>query len=419
MIKFKNLIVVFILCFIPYILLAETSLKYDTVKIEVNRDTTIVVNTLIEGEAKKLYGDYIDGKRQGGLTGDGKYNDNFKNYVLKSDPGVIIDAPAVKESISIRIKYSELPDDHPTEKLFHYSNEGSPNLQSGLLLVLIKKKYLENPNVPVYPVESVDPVEPVEPAEPIEPVKPVVIDKVYNFFLDTKNVTNIIIFILLIIIILLVVEIVFFVILKNKICKINKKQKSLEDIQSDMIKINKPKIIEHPSLSPSVKYMTKEEVIFIFNDLFSQYKPTLDKLLETIHVEKSSEDEMKSDFTKDTLMPNSVEKEDLSSYSDTKENLVSDEVNYNPSDRSFSIEKNEMSIFKIYYCNGDYFYTLVDKEEIRKELIGILSSYSGCIEADLKNKNPQKVVPVKDGRLRKDGNKFYVVTSELLKVELV
>lgn len=95
--------------------------------------------------------------------------------------------------------------------------------------------------------------------------------------------------------------------------------------------------------------------------------------------------------------------------------MNTDDVKYNFDDNSFSLEKPETRIFRIYSDKGNYNYTIVEDLEIRKELAKVLKSYENCITSQPSNCPADRIEPVKSGKLIKNGNKFYVdVNNKLL-----
>ena len=95
--------------------------------------------------------------------------------------------------------------------------------------------------------------------------------------------------------------------------------------------------------------------------------------------------------------------------------MNTDDVKYNFDDNSFSLEKPETRIFRIFSDKGNYYYTIVEDLVIRKELAKVLKSYENCITSQPSNCPADRIEPVKSGKLIKDGNKFYVdVNNKLL-----
>lgn len=96
-----------------------------------------------------------------------------------------------------------------------------------------------------------------------------------------------------------------------------------------------------------------------------------------------------------------------------------DNVKYNQTDNSFSIEQTDLHIFRIYSKNGDYYYTIVEDHAVREELIGMLQMFEGCITYQTTNSVAKGVEPITDGKLRKEGNRFYVDNNNKLVVKFI
>lgn len=94
-----------------------------------------------------------------------------------------------------------------------------------------------------------------------------------------------------------------------------------------------------------------------------------------------------------------------------------DNVKYHQNDNSFSLEQTDIKIFRMYSRKGEYYYTIVDDTAVREELIGMLQMFEGCITYQTTDGVAKKVEPVTDGKLRKDGNKFYVDPNNKLVVK--
>ena len=99
--------------------------------------------------------------------------------------------------------------------------------------------------------------------------------------------------------------------------------------------------------------------------------------------------------------------------------MNTDDVKYDFYDNSFSLEKPETRIFRIFSDKGNYYYTIVEDLVIRKELAKVLKSYENCITSQPSNCPADRVEPVKSGKLIKDGNKFYVDVNNKLLVKFL
>lgn len=122
-----------------------------------------------------------------------------------------------------------------------------------------------------------------------------------------------------------------------------------------------------------------------------------------------------------TPQPTIVANPDIVSVSNSEKkeepSIDTDNVKYHITDNFFSLEQTDTKIFRIYFKNKDYYYTIVDDSAIRKELIGMLQMFEGCITYQTTDGVAKRVEPVRDGKLKKEDNKFYVDTK--LVVEFV
>ena len=90
--------------------------------------------------------------------------------------------------------------------------------------------------------------------------------------------------------------------------------------------------------------------------------------------------------------------------------LDTTDITFNYGDSYFSLETNDKPIFRVYSKNGSYYYTLVDNASVREELIGVIQSLSNYITYQSSTGIAAKrVEPVKDGELRRDGDRFHIV----------
>lgn len=97
--------------------------------------------------------------------------------------------------------------------------------------------------------------------------------------------------------------------------------------------------------------------------------------------------------------------------------IDTDDVMYNPNDNSFSLKQTDLKIFRVFSRNGEYYYTIVDNPAVRREMTGLIQSFQNCISYIVTGHESVSIEPVTEGKLRKDGNKFYVVSK--LKVKFV
>lgn len=117
----------------------------------------------------------------------------------------------------------------------------------------------------------------------------------------------------------------------------------------------------------------------------------------------------------DTPIKEEIEKVTLQSRS-----LNTDQVKYHEADMPyFSLESIQTPIFKIYAQGEDYYYTIVDDPSIREEIVGMIQGYEGCLTYQTAPGMAKRIEPVSPGKLRRDGDKFYVDVNNKLVVKYV
>lgn len=126
-------------------------------------------------------------------------------------------------------------------------------------------------------------------------------------------------------------------------------------------------------------------------------------------------------FSPSTLQPTIANNSNLDSVANSvkkeEQTTDTDNVKYHQEDNSFSLEQTDIKIFRIYSKKGEYYYTIVDDSAVREELIGMLQMFEGCITYQTTDGVAKRVEPVTEGKLRKDGNKFYVDANNKLVVK--
>jgi hypothetical protein len=99
--------------------------------------------------------------------------------------------------------------------------------------------------------------------------------------------------------------------------------------------------------------------------------------------------------------------------------LDTDQVKYHSDSNSFTIENVDNPVFRIYEKGNDFYYTIVDDIMTRKELVGIIPSYAGCITYQTIEGEASSIEPVNPGKLYKDGNRFVVDANNKLAIRFV
>ena len=132
---------------------------------------------------------------------------------------------------------------------------------------------------------------------------------------------------------------------------------------------------------------------------------------------KSSQTHFSPSTLKPTIATNSNLDSIANSVKKVEQTTDTDNVKYHQEDNSFSLEQTDIKIFRIYSKKGEYYYTIVDDSAVREELIGMLQMFEGCITYQTTDGVAKRVEPVTEGKLRKDGNKFYVDANNKLVVK--
>lgn len=99
--------------------------------------------------------------------------------------------------------------------------------------------------------------------------------------------------------------------------------------------------------------------------------------------------------------------------------LDTDQVKYHSDSNSFTIENVDNPVFRIYEKGNVFYYTIVDDIMTRKELVGIIPSYAGCITYQTIEGEASSIEPVNPGKLYKDGNRFVVDANNKLAIRFV
>ncbi len=101
--------------------------------------------------------------------------------------------------------------------------------------------------------------------------------------------------------------------------------------------------------------------------------------------------------------------------------IDTDNVIFDMDSNSFSIGETDIKIFRIYSKGDEYFYSIIDNQNIREEFLNMIGSYSSCVS--VKNpgfQNPKGFESYVDGKLIKIGdNKYLVDPNNKLELNLV
>lgn len=189
-----------------------------------------------------------------------------------------------------------------------------------------------------------------------------------------------------------------------------KRLKVLSKANSELGKaVNELKAKKNSQVVPQQVQQVKEKVGRLMTD--DEIKRFVVEQIKAVRMQESVVDNQKP-IEKKPVQTNTPVTEG-NQYGDT------DNVKYHQNDNSFSIEQTDIHIFRIYAKGGDYYYTIVDDPAIREELIGMLQMFEGCIAYQTTDRVAKRVEPVTDGKLRKEGNRFYVDNNNKMIVKFV
>lgn len=104
-----------------------------------------------------------------------------------------------------------------------------------------------------------------------------------------------------------------------------------------------------------------------------------------------------------------------------KKELVTDtdNVKFHLEDNSFTLEQTDQKIFRIYSKEGEFYYTIVNDSAVREEFSCMIQTFGGFLNYLSTGGEATSVEVVNDGKLRKDGNRFYVDANNKLVVKFV
>lgn len=104
-----------------------------------------------------------------------------------------------------------------------------------------------------------------------------------------------------------------------------------------------------------------------------------------------------------------------------KEELVTDtdNVKFHLEDNSFTLEQTDQKIFRIYSKEGEFYYTIVNDSAVREEFSCMIQTFGGFLNYLSTSGEATSIEVVNDGKLRKNGNRFYVDANNKLVVKFV
>lgn len=99
--------------------------------------------------------------------------------------------------------------------------------------------------------------------------------------------------------------------------------------------------------------------------------------------------------------------------------IDTDNVKFHLEDNSFTLEQSDQKIFRIYSKGGEFYYTIINDSAVREEFSCMIQIFGGFLNYLSTGGEAKRIEVVSDGKLRKDGNKFYVDTNNKLVVKFV
>lgn len=405
------------LCFLPSIYAQETSegkfkvksTTADLVKIEVFDDCDIIVAEIAPKGKKIIYGDNVNGTQYGGSE-QSRFKENQIEPNISSKS--IINIRQIKKRVVLSVNYSGLTEAKIKIKTAEYKTEvrypGYYPSEKTFEIQLIKGK--RERNVEANTRNSYGTTIPDGTTLNNTLNIQIINDSLKSLSQDIDKLKNETPYkkayglSTLLIVLLIGLLVVYYLLKKDreKLKTLSKEHGNLKKIVEEWEK----KYIETGAYQTSPKEnkkgttMSDEDVKkFIVEQINSVLSPSNSSINKPSTLSAST--------TSATTLSTSKEKQ----LTDT------DDVKYYQNDNSFSIEQTNIKIFRIYSRKGEFYYTIVNDTSVREELIGMLQTFEGCITYQTFNGEAKRVEPVKDGKLRKEGNKFYVDANNKLVVK--
>jgi len=428
----------------PLAVFAQTQ-PQNTVDIEINSDTTIVVRDLF-GAGCKLYGDKIllkDDMAKELSSTDGKHKD-LKKYTVYGGEGKRFDK-RIKElnsdnsqyifndnskGICIRFSYSEMPD--TTFNIRFYSTTTHNNVLTKrqnsqkkeywgadgwcpdtLLIYSVKVKKVsqnESGGTDISVRSDEVPKNPNIASNNYETIKQEIDNLRFNLYDEIRE--------LRCALVIAGFTILFFIIvIFIRINKLNKKTEKFKidekqyPLESKEININKIKQTVISQIQPKdlVQRISNEDIYNVVN------RSDIQLYIQNIIAGKVED-----------YLRNKVNISIPSNNSDSHQQplvvqpeLRTTKIEYLPDNNCFIISENSQNkIFEIYSTNGEYYYTIVNDASIKKEMLGFITAFSGYVETRQDSPIPSTVEVLRDGRLIKNGDMYIIDTTSILQVSL-
>ncbi len=223
-----------------------------------------------------------------------------------------------------------------------------------------------------------------------------------------------VIYVILSVLIVIIVVLIFLLYVLARETK--QRSDSIQTIEHDLKKIqqSQQRQVELPTKEDLLKLVSEEDLMPMIselirsNDILQLIKRLTDNALSS-KVAIPSGGEVSPSNENDNIF---VHKEEPNYF---------DNVVYDSETNTFKIVASvSVTIFRIIVKEGDYFYTLVDDADIRKEFVSVLGNYKKCINVIQESSFPSlaDVNEGEYGHLFRDGNVFRVDPAKPLTIIL-
>lgn len=216
------------------------------------------------------------------------------------------------------------------------------------------------------------------------------------------------------------ISIVLIILLFIRINRLNRKINKANTYQAQTPSRTKEINIDEIKLSVISKIQSKELVQRISNeDIYNVInRSDIQLYIQTVIAGKVDE------YLRNNKIANPILAGNSSGYNQqppvVQPELRTTKIEYRADNNCFVISENSQNkIFEIYSINGEYYYTIVNDSSIRKEMLGFITAFSGCVETRQASPIPSTVEVIRDGRLIKNGDMYIVDTNCILQVSLI
>lgn len=415
-----------------------------TIDVEIKSDTTIVVRELFGADCK-LYGDIIlqkEDKTRQLASEDGTYkekrsysqyggddesnferwmktangnNDEYKNYVSRNDGGIVIN-----------LGYDNFPDtglilnfygvlyDPVLKKNSNnewYSNEWYRNPKKIYCVSIIKQEKVASETVDVESERELSAGD--NASEVTASDSKTDEDNSEQTNEIQKSIESKLLILILLIICLFIVVFVRINRLNKRINTLLKNQQQSPYKSEDInIEQTKKAVISKITADELVQRISNEDIYNVIN------RSDIQLYIQTVIAGKVDE------YLRNNKIANPILAGNSSGYNQqppvVQPELRTTKIEYRADNNCFVISENSQNkIFEIYSINGEYYYTIVNDSSIRKEMLGFITAFSGCVETRQASPIPSTVEVIRDGRLIKNGDMYIVDTNCILQVSLI